>query len=211
MGDGLVQPHRPGRSPRPSGTASRRSRPSSSTTGSATRPTWTTGSGRRRTCRSTSSTRVPAGGVPHQRPEHPDHVGAQHVLRVVAHDRGRDHRGRPDHRPDQHQSLSYVFTETINVSGYGNGVVGFTHPTFWFVFGLGLLLSQYTITGFDASRTRRRRRTTRRAGPRSAWTSVVVSVIFGWILLLAVTFSIPSTEGRSRTSASSSPGSGPSR
>ena len=25
--------------------------------------------------------------------------------------------------PDQHQSLSYVFTETINVSGYGNGVL----------------------------------------------------------------------------------------
>ena len=98
--------------------------------------------------------------------------------------------------PDQHQSLSYVFTETINVSGYGNGVVGFTHPTFWFVFGLGLLLSQYTITGFDASaHTAEETHNASRGAAVGMWTSVVVSVIFGWILLLAVTFSIPSTEG----------------
>ena len=98
--------------------------------------------------------------------------------------------------PDQHQSLSYVFTETVNVSGYGNGVVGFTHPTFWFVFGLGLLLSQYTITGFDASaHTAEETHNASRGAAVGMWTSVVVSVIFGWILLLAVTFSIPSTEG----------------
>ncbi len=98
--------------------------------------------------------------------------------------------------PDQHQSLSYVFTETVNSSGYGNGVVGFTHPTFWFVFGLGLLLSQYTITGFDASaHTAEETHNASRGAAVGMWTSVVVSVIFGWILLLAVTFSIPSTEG----------------
>jgi amino acid transporter len=98
--------------------------------------------------------------------------------------------------PDQHQSLSYVFTETVNASGYGNGVVGFTHPTFWFVFGLGLLLSQYTITGFDASaHTAEETHNASRGAAVGMWTSVVVSVIFGWILLLAVTFSIPSTEG----------------
>ena len=53
--------------------------------------------------------------------------------------------------PDQHQSLSYVFTETVNNSGYGGGTTTFSNPSFWFVFGLGLLMSQYTITGFDAS------------------------------------------------------------
>ena len=53
--------------------------------------------------------------------------------------------------PDQHQSLSYVFTETVNNSGYGGGTTSFSNPAFWFVFGLGLLMSQYTITGFDAS------------------------------------------------------------
>jgi amino acid transporter len=98
--------------------------------------------------------------------------------------------------PDQHQSLGYVFTETVNASGYGNGVVGFTHPTFWFVFGLGLLLSQYTITGFDASaHTAEETQNASKGAAVGMWTSVVVSVIFGWILLLAVTFSIPSTEG----------------
>ena len=98
--------------------------------------------------------------------------------------------------PDQHQSLSYVFTETVNASGYGDGVTGFSHPTFWFVFGLGLLLSQYTITGFDASaHTAEETHNASRGAAVGMWTSVVVSVIFGWILLLAVTFSIPSTEG----------------
>ena len=75
-------------------------------------------------------------------------------------------------------------------------MVGFTHPTFWFVFGLGLLLSQYTITGFDASaHTAEETHNASRGAAVGMWTSVVVSVIFGWILLLAVTFSIPSTEG----------------
>ncbi len=54
--------------------------------------------------------------------------------------------------PDRHQSLSYVFTETVNNSGFGDGVTAtFSHLIFWFVFGLGLLMAQYTITGFDAS------------------------------------------------------------
>jgi amino acid transporter len=98
--------------------------------------------------------------------------------------------------PDQHQSLSYVFTETVNVSGYGDGVTGFDSPVFWFVFGLGLLLSQYTITGFDASaHTAEETHDASKGAAVGMWTSVVVSVIFGWILLLAVTFSIPSTEG----------------
>ena len=46
------------------------------------------------------------------------------------------------------------------------------------------------------------------------WTSVVVSVIFGWILLLAVTFAIPSTQGALDTVNAlgfSCPRSGPSR
>ena len=53
--------------------------------------------------------------------------------------------------PDNHQSFSYVFTETVNNSGFGNRDRHFSHLAFWFVFGLGLLMSQYTITGFDAS------------------------------------------------------------
>jgi amino acid transporter len=98
--------------------------------------------------------------------------------------------------PDRHQSLSYVFTETVNNSGYGDGVTGFAHPIFWFVFGLGLLMAQYTITGFDASaHLAEETREASRGAAVGMYMSVVASVIFGWILLLAVTFAIPSTDG----------------
>ena len=97
--------------------------------------------------------------------------------------------------PDQHQSLSYVFTETVNNSGYGGGTTSFSNPAFWFVFGLGLLMSQYTITGFDASaHTAEETANASRMAATGMWTSVFVSVVFGWILLLAVTFAIPDTQ-----------------
>jgi amino acid transporter len=96
--------------------------------------------------------------------------------------------------PDQHQSVSYVFTETVNNSGYGGGTTSLSNPAFWFVFGLGLLMSQYTITGFDASaHTAEETNKASRMAATGMWTSVFVSVVFGWILLLAVTFAIPGT------------------
>ena len=52
--------------------------------------------------------------------------------------------------PDKHQSLGYVFGETINNSGFSRHT-NFGSLVFWYVFGLGLLMAQYTITGFDAS------------------------------------------------------------
>ncbi len=97
--------------------------------------------------------------------------------------------------PNNHQSLSYVFTERINISGYGDNTTAFTNPAWWFVLGLGLLLSQYTITGFDASaHTAEETQNASRMAATGMWTAVVVSVVFGWILLLAVTFQLPSTE-----------------
>ncbi len=97
--------------------------------------------------------------------------------------------------PNDHQSFGYVFGETVNASGYGTPTDNFSSPVFWFVFGLGLLLSQYTITGFDASAHMAEE--THKASRMAAvgmYMSVVVSVVFGWILLLAVTFVIPSTD-----------------
>jgi amino acid transporter len=98
--------------------------------------------------------------------------------------------------PDRHQSLSYVFSETVNNSGFGGGTTSWSSPTFWFVWGLGLLLAQYTITGFDASaHTAEETNKASRMAATGMWTSVVASVFFGWILLLAVTFAIPDTQG----------------
>ncbi len=39
----------------------------------------------------------------------------------------------------------------MNATGYGGNAVGFQHAAFWLFFGLGLLMAQYTMTGFDAS------------------------------------------------------------
>ncbi len=97
--------------------------------------------------------------------------------------------------PDNHQSFSYVFSETVNNSGFGNPDDNFSSLAFWFVFGLGLLLSQYTITGFDASaHTAEETQNASRGAAVGMYMSVVVSVAFGWILLLAVTFQLPSTQ-----------------
>src|SRR6266436_5598414 len=96
--------------------------------------------------------------------------------------------------PDHHQSVSYVFTKTINNSGFSG--TSWHSPVFWFVFGLGLLMAQYTITGYDASAHMSEE--TRGASRAAAWgivMSVVASVIFGFALLVAVTFAIPSTQG----------------
>jgi amino acid transporter len=96
--------------------------------------------------------------------------------------------------PDRHQSIGYVFGETINNSGFSGA--GWGSIMFWFVFGLGLLMSQYTITGFDASaHMAEETRTASRMAAVGMYMSVVASVIFGWILLLAVTFAVPDTQG----------------
>ena len=92
--------------------------------------------------------------------------------------------------PDHHKSFSFVFTDTENFSGFQGH--GFSNPVFWLVFGLGLLMSQYTITGYDASAHMSEE--TRSASIGAAWgmvMSVVVSVVFGFVLLVAVTFAIP--------------------
>ena len=95
--------------------------------------------------------------------------------------------------PDHHQSLSYVFTETVNNSGFSGA--GFGNIVFWYVFGIGLLMAQYTMTGYDASaHMAEETHQASRAAAVGMWMSVFVSMIFGWILLLAVTFAIPSTQ-----------------
>ncbi len=96
--------------------------------------------------------------------------------------------------PDNHQSASFVFTETINNSGFSGA--NFANPIFWFVFGIGLLMAQYTITGFDASaHLSEETKGAARGAALGIVMSVVVSVVFGFILLVAVTFAVPDVEG----------------
>jgi amino acid transporter len=92
--------------------------------------------------------------------------------------------------PDHHQSVGYVFGKTLNASGFQGH--SWSNPMFWFVFGLGLLMAQYTITGYDASaHMSEETRGASRAAAIGMVMSVVVSVFFGFILLVAITFAIP--------------------
>jgi len=96
--------------------------------------------------------------------------------------------------PDHHQSASFVFTKTINESGFSGH--SFANPVFWFVFGIGLLMAQYTYTGYDASaHMSEETRKASRAAALGVVMSVVMSIVFGWILLLAVTFAVPDVNG----------------
>jgi amino acid permease (GABA permease) len=84
--------------------------------------------------------------------------------------------------PAHHQSFSFVFTKIVNNTGWGS--------TFY-VLLLGLLLAQYTFTGYDASAHMTEE--TENAATAAPWgvvMSIVVSLVAGWILLLGVTFAI---------------------
>ncbi|MDA8050835.1 MAG: amino acid permease [Rhodospirillales bacterium] len=84
--------------------------------------------------------------------------------------------------PAHHQSAGFVFTGTYNSTGFG---------FLPYVLLIGLLMAQYTYTGYDASAHMSEE--THRAqvsAPRGMVWSIIISVIAGWVLLLAVTFAI---------------------
>ncbi len=84
--------------------------------------------------------------------------------------------------PSHHQSASFVFTSTFNGTGW--------HSTFY-VLLLGLLLAQYTFTGYDASaHMTEETHEASRSGPRGIVMSILVSLFAGWLLLIGITFAI---------------------
>ena len=91
--------------------------------------------------------------------------------------------------PDDHQSVSFVFSERINNSGF-NLDDGASGLFFWFyVLPLGFLLTQYTITGFDASaHLSEETHEASRGAARGVWQSIFYSAVIGWFVLLAITF-----------------------
>ncbi|MEO6880044.1 MAG: amino acid permease [Mycobacteriaceae bacterium] len=95
--------------------------------------------------------------------------------------------------PEHHQSVSYVFTERINNSGFSSGF-------YWFlVLPLGFLLTQYTITGFDASaHLSEETQGAAKGAAQGIWRSIFYSAIGGYVLLLAFVFAVQSPEGVSK-------------
>ena len=90
--------------------------------------------------------------------------------------------------PDEHASADFVFTETINNSGFNDGLTsgGF----FWFyVLPLGFLLTMYTQTGYDASaHVSEETKGAAMGAAKGVWRSVFWAGVIGWLVLLAITF-----------------------
>lgn len=90
--------------------------------------------------------------------------------------------------PSDHASFDFVFTERFNNSGFSDGSVsgGF----FWlYVLPLGFLLTMYTQTGYDASaHVSEETRGASVAAAKGVWRSVFWAGVFGWFVLLAITF-----------------------
>ena len=89
--------------------------------------------------------------------------------------------------PAHHQSASWVFSHYVNNTGWGSKI---------YVLLLGLLLAQYTFTGYDASaHMTEETRSAARSGPRGIVMSIVVSLFAGWLLLIGITFAIQNYSG----------------
>jgi len=98
--------------------------------------------------------------------------------------------------PSHHQSISFVFTKFVNSTGIDIPIC---------VFLIGLLIAQYTFTGYDASaHMTEETKNAATAAPRAIVMSIVVSLVAGWILLLGVTFAIQDY-GKELASATGAP------
>ncbi|MEV6635560.1 amino acid permease [Actinoplanes sp. NPDC051470] len=87
--------------------------------------------------------------------------------------------------PDQHKPISEVFFEVKNETGFTFGGAAV------YAVLVGLLMAQYTYTGYDASaHVAEETHDAARAAPRGIVMSVVVSVIAGFFLLTAITWAI---------------------
>lgn len=83
---------------------------------------------------------------------------------------------------DDPMPWSEVFTRFENSTGWGNSL---------YVFLLGLLVAQYTFTGYDASAHMTEETVAADiSGPRGIVGSIVVSLIAGWVLLIGMTYGI---------------------
>ncbi len=104
--------------------------------------------------------------------------------------------------PDHHTSLSTIFnfktrTSSEAVTGFmqrnavhdesRSGFLGVTT----YVFLIGMLFAQYTLTGYDASaHMTEETHEADVSGPKGIWKSIVISVFFGYILLIGVWYAM---------------------
>jgi amino acid transporter len=92
--------------------------------------------------------------------------------------------------PSHHASVSAVFTHTVNNTGLFGGK---THGAGFilYVLPLAAILTQYTITGYDASaHLSEETHSAADTAAKGMWRSIFYSAIGGWLLLLAFLFAV---------------------
>jgi amino acid permease (GABA permease) len=99
--------------------------------------------------------------------------------------------------PTSHQSFSWTMTAWHNETGWSFAP---------YVFLMGLLMAQYTYTGYDASaHVAEETKNAARAAPRGIVMSVLISIIGGWILLFSITAAIQDGSDKGLTALAASP------
>jgi amino acid transporter len=94
-----------------------------------------------------------------------------------------------------HQSSKEVWTGTLNNTGFFSG---HTHGAGFilYVLPLSAILTQYTITGYDASaHLSEETRSAADSAAKGIWRSIFYSAIGGWILLLAFLYAVQDKSG----------------
>jgi len=100
--------------------------------------------------------------------------------------------------PAHHESAKFVFTHFVNNTGFGIPI---------YVFLIGLLNAQYTLTGYDASaHMTEETHNAAVAGPKGIVMSILVSLAAGWVLLIGVSFAIQPDKYATEAGALVAPG-----
>ena len=86
------------------------------------------------------------------------------------------------------QSAAFVFTEWVNNTGWSSG---------FYVFMLGLLQSQYTLSGYDsAAHMSEETQNAQHGGPMGIIMAIIVASVVGWVFLVGMTFCITDFESQ---------------
>jgi amino acid permease (GABA permease) len=87
--------------------------------------------------------------------------------------------------PAHHASAGFVFGHFVNETGFRGGAAPF------YVFMIGLLMAQYTFTGYDASAHMSEETLDADiSGPKGIVNSILVSLVAGFVLIVGITFAI---------------------
>ncbi|MFN8167769.1 MAG: amino acid permease [Candidatus Nanopelagicales bacterium] len=97
--------------------------------------------------------------------------------------------------PKSHAGADFVFSGEINNSGFANGETN-NLMFFLYVLPLGFLLTQYTITGFDASaHLSEETQGAADGAAKGIWRSIFYSAVGGYVLLLSFLFAVQDPQG----------------